>query len=158
VADPPTNDPRDRIRPADAVVIGRKGWVTPGRIHWKFTRSSGPGGQHVNTASTRAECRVALEDIGGLHPEAIQRLREQAGHLLVASSDEIRVVSQEHRSQAQNRAACLARLQALVKTCEPPPKIRRKTKPTRGSKERRLKSKREHSEKKQNRKWDRDQG
>jgi ribosome-associated protein len=158
VPEPPTNDPRDRIRPADAVEIGRKAWASPTRIHWKFTRSGGPGGQHVNTASTRAECRIALEDIGGVHPEAIQRIRAQAGHLLVASTDEIRVVSQEHRSQSQNRTACIARLRALVEACEFPPKTRRKTKPTRGSKERRLKSKREHSQKKQNRNWDRDQG
>ena len=146
-------DPRERSRPADAVEIGRKAWVSPGRMQWKFSRSGGPGGQHVNTASTRAELRVALEDIGGVHPEAIVRIRNAAGHLRVESSDELRIVSQEHRSQAQNRTACIARLKALVEACEAPPKIRRKTKPTRGSKERRLKDKKEHGEKKRNRGW-----
>ena len=153
MAEHPTDDPRDRPRPADAIEIGRKAWVNPTRIHWKFTRSGGPGGQHVNTASTRAELRVALAEIGGVHPEAIERIRANAGHLLISSSDELRIVSQEHRSQAQNREACVARLKKLIEACEAPPKIRRKTKPTRGSKERRLKAKKEHSEKKRNRGW-----
>ena len=88
-----------------------------------------------------------------VHPEAIERIRANAGHLLISSSDELRIVSQEHRSQAQNREACVARLKKLIEACEAPPKIRRKTKPTRGSKERRLKAKKEHSEKKRNRGW-----
>ena len=107
----------------------------------------------MNKTATRAELRVALAAIGGVHPEAIERIRANAGHMLVESSDEIRIVSQEHRSQVQNREACLARLRSLVESFEFPPKIRRKTKPTRGSKERRLKEKREHSEKKRNRQW-----
>ena len=158
MAESPSEDPRKRVRPADAVEIGRHAWVGPRAMHWKFTRSGGPGGQHVNTASTRAELRIELKAIGSIHPEALQRIRDAAGHLLVASTDEIRVVSQEHRSQIQNRTACIARPRALIEACEFPPKTRRKTKPTRGSKERRLKSKREHSQKKQNRNWDRDQG
>lgn len=153
MAEHPTDDPRDRSRPADAVEIGTKAWVSPTQMHWKFTRSGGPGGQHVNTSSTRAELRVALSDIGGVHPDAIERIRTNAGHLLIASTDELRIVSQEHRSQPQNREACVARLKTLVGACEKPPKVRRKTKPTRASKERRLKAKKEHGEKKRNRGW-----
>ena len=153
MTDDTREDPRERVQPADAVMIGRKAWIGPGSIHWSFSRSGGPGGQHVNTASTRAELRVSIGAIGGIHPDAVLRIREAAGHLRVRSSDELRIVSREHRSQLQNRGACIARLRALVEACEPPPKIRRKTRPTRGSKERRLKDKREHSEKKRNRGW-----
>lgn len=156
VTDSPANDPRERTRPADAVEIGRRAWLSPVDMQWKFTRSGGPGGQHVNTSATRAELRVRITAIGGLHPAAAERIRAAAGHLLIESTDELRVVSQEHRSQPQNRTACVARLRALVEACEPMPKVRRKTKPTRGSKERRLKAKKEQSEKKRNRGWDRD--
>ena len=90
-------------------------------------------------------------------PDAIVRIREQAGHVLIVSTDELRIVSDIHRSQLQNREACLARLRSLVERCEPRPKVRRKTRPTRASKERRLKTKKQQSEKKQNRRWrDRD--
>jgi len=122
-------------------------------MQWRFSRSGGPGGQHVNTAATRAELRISINSIGGLHPAAVERIRASAGHLLVRSTDELRIVSQEHRSQPQNRQACVARLRALVEACEPMPKVRRKTKPTRGSKERRLKAKREQADKKRSRGW-----
>ena len=145
------DDPRDRTRPGDAIELGREAWVAPGDARWNFTRSGGPGGQHVNKTATRSELRVFLAAIGGVHPEAVERIRSNAGHMLVESSDEIRIVSQEHRSQMQNKEACIARLKALVAACEVRPKVRRKTKPTRASKERRLKDKREHSEKKRNR-------
>ncbi|MEC8734041.1 MAG: hypothetical protein VXX86_03635, partial [Planctomycetota bacterium] len=79
------------------------------------------------------------------------------GHLLLQSRDEIRVVSDEHRSQRRNREACLERLSALVGACERRPRVRRKTRPTRASKERRLKDKKQHSRKKQDRNW-RDDG
>lgn len=153
MAEQPAEDPRDRTRPAEAAEIGTSAWVSPTHMHWKFTRSGGPGGQHVNTSSTRAELRVALADIEGIHPDALERIRSKAGHLLVKSTDELRIVSQEHRSQPQNRQACIARLRTLVEACEKPPKVRRKTKPTRASKERRLKAKKEHSERKRSRGW-----
>ncbi|MEE2681918.1 MAG: alternative ribosome rescue aminoacyl-tRNA hydrolase ArfB [Planctomycetota bacterium] len=146
-------DPRDRHRPGDAIELGRHTWADPSDLVWSFSRGGGPGGQHVNKTSSRAELRVALSSLGGIHPEAVERIRAQAGHLLIRSGEELRVTSDEHRSQMQNREACLARLRSLIKACEIRPKVRRKTKPTRGSRERRLKEKREHSEKKQNRRW-----
>ena len=129
----------------------RRGWHR-GMSGGASAGAAGPGGQNVNKTATRAELRVALSGLGGIHPEALDRIRTNAGHYLIESSDEIRIVSQEHRSQPQNREECLARLRILVESCEFPPKVRRKTKPTRASKERRLKEKREHSEKKRNRK------
>ena len=155
---PPTPpDPRDRHRPGDAIRLGRKAWAAQSDLKWHFTRGGGPGGQHVNKTATRSEVRIHLEAIGGVHPDAIGRIRERAGHVLIASTDELRIVSDTHRSQLKNREACLARLRALVEQCELKPKVRRKTRPTRASKERRLKTKKQQSEKKQNRRWrDRD--
>lgn len=153
--DPP--DPRDRHRPGDAMPLGQKAWASPSDLRWHFTRGGGPGGQHVNKTATRSEVRLHLEAIGGVHPDAIIRIREQAGHFLIGSTDELRIVSDIHRSQLKNRETCLARLRALVEKCELRPKVRRKTRPTRASKERRLKTKKQQSEKKQNRSWrDRD--
>ena len=108
----PENGPRHR--PGDAIGLGVGAWVDPSEVAWSFSRSGGPGGQHVNKTSTRAELRVAVRAIGGMPPDAIDRLRERAGHLLLQSRDEIRVVSDEHRSQRRNREACLERLSALV--------------------------------------------
>ena len=144
-------------RPGDAIGLGAAAWVDPSEVTWNFSRSGGPGGQHVNKTSTRAELRVPIRAIGGIDPDAIERLRERAGHLLLQSRDEIRVVSDEHRSQRRNREACLERLSALVGACERRPRVRRKTRPTRASKERRLKDKKQHSRKKQDRNW-RDDG
>ena len=148
---PDQGDQRERHKPADAVTLGKNAWAAPDDLDWRFSRSSGPGGQHVNTSSTKAEVRIAITAIGGIHPSACDRLRATAGHLLIPASDQLYVRSQEHRSQPQNKSACLARLRTLIEACEPAPRIRRKTKPTRASKERRLKGKREQSEKKQNR-------
>ncbi len=161
-SDPPTEvpvtpplppDPRDRHRPGDAVTLGKKAWADPADLRWHFTRGGGPGGQHVNKTATRSEVRLHLDSIGGVHPDAIVRIREQAGHLLIASSDELRIVSDSHRSQLKNREACLARLVNLIEQCEVRPKVRRKTRPTRASRERRLKDKKQRSEKKENRRW-----
>lgn len=154
---PPPPDPRERHRPGDAVSLGRKAWAARADLRWHFSRGGGPGGQHVNKTSTRSEVRIHLDAIGGVHPDAIIRIREQAGHVLIESTDELRIVSDVHRSQLKNREACLARLRNLVERCELKPKVRRKTRPTRASRERRLKTKKQQSEKKQNRRWrDRD--
>ena len=147
------DDPRERHRPGDAIELGRSTWIAPSDVSWTFSRGGGPGGQHVNKTSTRAEMRVPLDALGGIHPDGVSRLRDSAGHLLVRSSDEIRVVCDEHRSQLRNREACVLRLRALVEACETRPRVRRKTRPTRASKERRLKDKKQRSQRKQDRNW-----
>lgn len=110
--------------------------AAPGVLRFAFARSSGPGGQNVNKRSTKAELRLEPALLG-LRPRALDRLLHAARGMLTEAG-ELVIVADEHRSQAQNKAACLERLRALVLAALVEPKVRRKTKPTRGSKERRL--------------------
>lgn len=124
--------------------------VAPGvRVHerslqFSFTTSSGPGGQNVNKRATRAELRVRLDDLP-IHPAARERLAHAAGWRVTPDAVLILDCS-EHRSQLQNKGECLDRLRELVTRALVVPKVRRKTKPTRGSKERRLAGKKSRSE------------
>jgi ribosome-associated protein len=125
--------------------------VSSSCVRWAFSRSGGPGGQNVNKVSTRAELRVALADLGqgGLRPRALARLSEQAGSRLAGAGDvpgqvlgEIVIVCQSERSQSGNKRECLQRLREMLVRAQVEPKVRRATRPTRGSKERRLTAKR----------------
>jgi ribosome-associated protein len=108
-------------------------------LRFAFSRSSGPGGQNVNKRSTKAELRVALSDLP-MHPGAKDRLVALARGYMT-SEGEVLIVCDEHRSQPRNREACVRRLATLVAQAQVVPKVRRKTKPSRGAKERRLQSK-----------------
>jgi ribosome-associated protein len=121
--------------------------IAPGGLRFAFSRASGPGGQNVNKLSTRAELRVRVDDLIGMDFGAADRLRQFAGKRLTRG-DEIVITAGTHRSQMDNKAECVARLRELVIKAMVRPKTRRKTKPSRGAKERRLQSKRVTSEKK----------
>jgi ribosome-associated protein len=94
--------------------------------------------------------RVLLADLHGLDDAALARLRTLAGSHLVGEDVEEALLIADHstRSQADNRDACLARLKTLVSMAAKRPKVRKATKPTRGSKERRLEAKKREGEKK----------
>ena len=142
---------RPRIpMPGDAVRLGNGCWIAPSAIDFTFVRGSGPGGQHVNKTSTKAQLRVLLADLHGLDDAALARLRTLAGSHLVGEDVEEALLIADHstRSQADNRDACLARLKTLVSMAAKRPKVRKATKPTRGSKERRLEAKKREGEKK----------
>ncbi|MHC4977160.1 MAG: alternative ribosome rescue aminoacyl-tRNA hydrolase ArfB [Planctomycetota bacterium] len=127
--------------------------VPDASLRLKYSRSGGPGGQNVNKRDTKAELRIALDDIP-ISDAATRRLERLAASRLVDDEDAgptIQIISEEHRTQRQNRQACLDRLRELLVQALNPPKPRKKTKPTYGSKLRRLKAKKEHSEKKQRR-------
>ena len=144
------------MRPPGAVDLGRGAWIRPEHLAWTYTTARGPGGQHVNKASTAAVLRVRIADIGGLDAPAVERLRDIARSVLVGDG-ELLYRCDLHRSQRMNRDACEARLRTMVGQAAVRPKVRRRTKPTRGSIERRLEGKRQASERKQGRRW-RDDG
>ena len=114
-------------------------------MQWSFARSGGAGGQNVNKTSTKASLTVAVEDMTCSNAARAR--------IIAALGDSITVTNQTSRSQWQNRRNCLQRLTEMLDTAAaPPPAKRKKTKPTRGSVERRLESKRRDGEKKRDRK------
>jgi ribosome-associated protein len=114
-------------------------------MRFQFARSGGPGGQNVNKLNTKAELWVPLAALSGLGVRAAARLRTLAGRRLT-SNDELHLTAETERTQEGNRSAVLERLRHLLLEALHEPKPRRKTKPTRGSKKRRLESKRRRSE------------
>jgi ribosome-associated protein len=124
--------------------------VPEAELSWRFSRSSGPGGQGVNTTDSRAELSLDVARTSALdehlRARALQRL---AGRLV---DGVLTVAASEHRSQLQNREAAEQRLaQVLREALAPPPPPRRPTKPSRGAKERRLDVKRQRSQLKRSR-------
>jgi ribosome-associated protein len=114
--------------------------VSPDDVDISFIRSAGPGGQNVNKVATAAQLRFNITRYKGLDAGAKQRLRKLAGRR-VTDTDDILIVARNHRTQEGNRRDALERLSALIEAARPAPIPRRKTKPTRASKERRLSTK-----------------
>jgi ribosome-associated protein len=128
--------------------------VPAAALRWRFSRSSGPGGQGVNTADSRVELSVDVLDLPRLGEPQLRRLTERLGNRLVDGV--LTVVASEHRQQLRNRQAARDRLAAVLRAAlAPPPAARRRTKPTRGSQERRIQAKKQRGQlKKQRRSWD----
>src|ERR1019366_4784088 len=124
----------------------RSGFVVPAaELLERFSRSSGPGGQGVNTTDSRVELRWQILEspaLARLSPTQRLRVESALGDRLV--SGEFIIVASEHRSQRQNRVAARNRLaDALRQALLPPSPPRRATRPTRGSQRRRLEDKRQ---------------
>ncbi|WP_094558878.1 alternative ribosome rescue aminoacyl-tRNA hydrolase ArfB [Synechococcus sp. 8F6] len=131
-------------RPSDDLQVTPAVRIPAAELAWRFSRSSGPGGQNVNTTDSGVELVFDLAASGAVPPllqaRALGRLEDKLvdGAIVIAAS--------EHRSQWQNRVAAQRRLvELLQEALKPPPPPRRPTKPTRGSKERRLAAKKQRS-------------
>lgn len=116
----------------------------------RFSRSSGPGGQGVNTTASRVELSFDLVRSPAVPEDLRNRLLARLGARL--SDGVLTVVASEHREQLANRRAARQRLsEALRQAAAAPPKRRRPTRPTKGSQERRLASKKRRGQLKRNR-------
>ena len=135
---------------ADALQV-RPGLVVPGdELVERFSRSSGPGGQSVNTADSRVELRFDVAGSRALPASVKERLLRRLAARLVGGT--VVVVASEHRSQLRNREAARARLAALVRSAlAPSPPPRRPTRPSRTAREERLAAKRRRADTKRRR-------
>ncbi|MCU1426653.1 MAG: aminoacyl-tRNA hydrolase, partial [Actinomycetia bacterium] len=113
-------------------------------LEWKFSGSGGPGGQHANTANTRAEVRFDIANSSSLGPRQRARLLERLGPV-------VRVVASDTRSQAQNRALALERLRDRLAEGLHVERARVATRPSKAARARRVEAKRHQSERKRRR-------
>jgi ribosome-associated protein len=132
-------------------LLVRPGLTIPEReLEWAAVRASGPGGQNVNKVSSKVELRFDFEASAVLSAAVKTRLRALARHRLDAEG-RILIVSQVTRTQPQNLDDARQRLATLIARALVVPKRRRPTKPSKAAKRARVKDKRAHSAKKQNR-------
>jgi ribosome-associated protein len=127
--------------------------VPEAAVETKAVRSSGPGGQNVNKLATKIQMRVDLGLVAGLFPDELARVRELLKSRLDADG-RLFVMSQETRDQARNREDCAAKVVQLLRAALVRPRVRRPTRPTRASKERRIEAKRRQRDRLQDRRVD----
>jgi ribosome-associated protein len=119
--------------------------IPEAELQWRFSRSSGPGGQSVNTTDSRAQLRWDVAASTALSPDQRVRVLQRLGARLI--NGVLQVSASEQRSQLQNRDAAERRLVEIVAAAlAPPPRARRATRPTRGSTERRIAGKKRRSD------------
>ena len=116
-----------------------------GEIEIRQVKASGPGGQHVNKTSSAIELRFDVDNSPSLTPDVKARLTKIAGSRMTLEG-ELLIFAQSHRSQEMNRQDAIGRLIALIQRAAEAPKPRKKTGPTKASKERRLASKSRRAE------------
>jgi len=143
--------PRGMVLAMDDLRVSMDVVIPSGELKWRFDPSGGPGGQHSNKSSTRVELTFSLATSSAFADSLRARVLQQLG--ADAPEGVITVQVSESRSQWRNRQIARRRLvEILVEAMRPPPPKRRATRPTRGSRERRLAAKRARSETKHLRK------
>lgn len=126
--------------PGSDLHVSRRLVIPDAELSERFSRASGPGGQGVNTTSSRVELSFDVARSGAVPDDLRPRLLARLGHRLVDGV--LTIAAGEHREQRRNREAARARLVAALREASaPPPRKRRPTKPTRGSQERRIAAK-----------------
>jgi ribosome-associated protein len=134
----------------DDISVSPELTIPRGELQVRASRAGGPGGQHVNTSSTRIELLWDLTHSRAVSEEVRARLLAKLAARL-DSEGMVRVVASDRRSQAQNRAAAEERLATIVKRALVVPKKRRPTRPTASSREQRLAEKKRRGERKRDR-------
>jgi ribosome-associated protein len=134
----PAADDAATVRVSPSLVIPRS------ELHYRFSPSGGPGGQHANKVNTRVELRFDVAGSPSLGPRQRSRLLNRLG-------PEVRVVADDERSQARNRQLATERFCARIAGALHVEKDRRPTRPSRRATERRLEQKRRLSERKRSR-------
>jgi ribosome-associated protein len=133
--------------------VSRSIMIPEGELRWRFSHSSGPGGQGVNTADSRVELSLDVANTTALGPIQRKRALERLSGRLVDGVLTVR--ASEHRSQYRNREEARERLAALLaRAVAPPPPRRRPTKPSPAAVERRLADKRRRAQTKRLRRAD----
>lgn len=133
-----------------ALIVNSRLSIPREEFELSFARSSGPGGQNVNKVNSKATLRWTPATSPNLPPDVLRRFMQRFGGKLTTEG-ELVITSERYRDQGRNIEDCLEKLRLMVATAAVPPVRRKKTKPSRGSIERRLQAKRETSEKKQSR-------
>lgn len=124
--------------------------IPEAELSWRFSRSSGAGGQNVNKVNSRAELLWTPATSQALSPAALVRFLHLA-RSYITSTGEVQISSQIHREQARNVARCRERLRTLVEASLEPPKPRKKTRPSAGARRRRLANKKARADLKRGR-------
>lgn len=138
------------------LVINSRIQIPLEEFRFTYARSSGPGGQNVNKVNSKAVLRWAVTESPSLPVDVRSRLLTRIASQLT-NEGELVISSDRYRDQPRNREDCLEKVRTMLRAVATPPKKRRPTKPSRASKERRLKSKQTQSQKKQQRRF-RDEG
>ena len=124
--------------------------IPSNELKWRFSRSSGPGGQGVNTTDSRVELVFDIKSSSVINLFHKQRLLQNLKSRCINGC--LNIIAKEERSQYQNRQLALSRLADLLREgLKPPPKQRKATKPTRASQKRRINAKKQRSALKQKR-------
>jgi len=124
--------------------------IPSNEIKWRFSRSSGPGGQNVNKIESRVEIIFNLEDSRVLNDYQKEILKRNLKNKLVNNS--LRLVVQEHRNQLFNRQLALVKLSSIIKNAlNKPFRLRKSTQPTRASQKKRVDVKKKRGELKKSR-------
>jgi ribosome-associated protein len=127
--------------PAESIRVTRSVTLPLGEIELRFSRSSGPGGQHAQRTESRVEAVLDLETTTALTPAQRKRAIAKAGPV-------IRAIAQDERSQWRNRELAVERLVEALRAALKVDRPRRSTTPTAASRQRRLEQKRRQGEKK----------